>query len=396
MRVFSALAAAAAVAAQLPADEWSQAYRGWTYYEDWVIPPSCPDPATCAPPYINISGAFSDCMQVWSTADPNAPNPPSPRYVASYIFYDGVGYQSAWAMSDDLVHFTQLLAPQGILYSPRTSWDSVPGQFDYGGTAFIGPVMDDYNVTAPRVLKKVGSPPRFWYAYFAQDRRGEMEPPPGASGLASSDDGFLWRRELNSPFLDTDPAHGAQQWEQTQIYAPYLVLLPNGTLVDFYNAQAAPNPPWREQSGIATLLDVNDLPGVNASTNASSWQRYPGNPVIANGNTSDAGMASDPKVYFDASLGESGAWVMLYFGLGTEAPYNGHACIEIAFSLDLVSWTKASTPLYQAGGHPRGYDKCHAHKAWLNADATGRKYLYYTGDGCDGRGILLLTSTPLP
>ena len=61
-----------------------------------------------------------------------------------------------------------------------------------------------------------------------------------------------------------------------------------------------------------------------------------------------------------------------------------------------MAWEKASSPLYKPGGHPRGHDRAHAHKAWLNVDASGRKFLYYTGDdGAGKRGILLLTSMPL-
>jgi hypothetical protein len=179
---------------------------------------------------VDPPAVFTDIFQVWSVSDPWAQPPPSPRYYGVYTFYDGVGYQTAWATSDDLVHFSQPLAPEGILYSPRTSWVSAPGEFDYGGAAFVGPLLTDYNVTAPRVLARApGSPGRFWYAYFGQPTRNALEPPPGASGLASSEDGRTWQRETATPFLDTVPAHGAQPWEQVQVYAPYLVLSPDGS-----------------------------------------------------------------------------------------------------------------------------------------------------------------------
>jgi hypothetical protein len=32
------------------------------------------------------------------------------------------------------------------------------------------------------------------------------------------------------------------------------------------------------------------------------------------------------------------------------------ASINIAFSLDLVTWHKAAEPLYKAGGHPKGLE----------------------------------------
>jgi hypothetical protein len=381
-------AAAAAAPAPIPADAWAAAYRNWSYFPDYVIPPSCVDPATCAAPYINLPDAFTDCFTVWSVADPHAPVPPSPRYVASYIFYDGVGYQTAVAYSDDLVHFTQPLAPAGILFGPRTSWPAAPGEFDYGGADATGFLMSDYNVTAPRVLARAPGG-RFWLAYFGQPTRGALEPPPGATGLASSADGFSWRRETPVPILDTAAAHGAGPWERVQIYAPFLVLGPNGSVTNFYNAKGA-----TEQSGFATLPGgAAALPGLRG--NASLWTRSAANPVLRNGaaDAFDARYASDPKVFWDASLGDAGAWVMLYFGVGS-GRFSG-ASICVAFSLDGVAWTKASAPLYLPGGHPKGLDAAHAHKAWLTVDATGRKYLYYTGAAGARRGILLLTSTPL-
>ena len=366
------------------------AYRNWSYYPDWVIPPSCIDPVTCTAPYIGNPAGVSDCFSVWSVSDPHAAVPPSPRYLASYLFYDGVGYQTAVAYSDDLVHFTQPLAPAGVLFGPRTSWPAAPGEFDYGGAALIGFLMKDYNVTAPRVLARAAPSGRFWASYYAQPTRHAYEPPPGATGLASSQDGFSWTRETPVPILDTVAAHGAQPWEDAQVYAPFLVLSADGSTVsDYYNAKGT-----AEQSGLATLAAAA-LPGL--AGNHSLWARSPANPVLPSGppGAHDSRLASDPKVFWDASLDSGrGAWVMLYFGVGS-TPATASASICIAFSRDAVAWTKATQPLYTAGGHPRGYDKEHAHKAWLNVDASGRKYLYYTGVGPQGRGILLLTSTPL-
>ena len=51
------------------------------------------------------------------------------------------------------------------------------GDFDYGGAAFMGPLLTDYNVSAPRELLKVGG--KFWFANFAQPLRDACEPPPG-------------------------------------------------------------------------------------------------------------------------------------------------------------------------------------------------------------------------
>ena len=107
--------------------------------------------------------------------------------------------------------------------------------------------------------------------------------------------------------------------------------------------------------------------------------------------------AADPKVYFDSRLDNgAGAWAMFYFG--TDPKVNrGHAGINVAFSKDLFGWTKATHPLYEAGGHPKGLDKSECHKVWLTGNGVDDTiYMFYTGDSGDaGRGILLLTSKPV-
>ena len=50
--------------------------------------------------------------------------------------------------------------------------------------------------------------------------------------------------------------------------------------------------------------------------------------------------------------------------------------------MDLVTWEKASEPLYKAGGHPMGLDACEAHKVWL------------TGSGKPGDDTLYSASSP--
>jgi len=87
-----------------------------------------------------------------------------------------------------------------------------------------------------------------------------------------------------------------------------------------------------------------------------------------------------------------------YFFLLSFHP-KGYAGINLAVSRDLESWTKASTPLYQAGGHPNGLDVSECHKVWLTGSGRSEDdtiYMYYTADSGHGRGIALLTSNPIP
>lgn len=364
---------------QAQADRWSAKYRNWTYYPDWAVPPVCLDNATCYPSKVPKKDYFSDIAQVWRV-------PGSNTWSMSFTFYDGVGYQTAIATSTDLLKWDI----GGVIFSPRQDrppldWNATPGDFDYGGSAFVGVLVSDYNVTAPRELKKLNG--KYWTTYFGQPSRYEIEPPPGATGLASSTDGVHWERALEVPMMDTYPAHGAKPWEQNQQYAHYLLYV-NGTVYDYYNANSGSS----EQSGLATLAD-HDFPGVHINDDPPSrWIRDPTNPILPNGPTC-IHQAADPKVYWD---GEQGVWIMIFFG--TDPHINGgRASINIAFSTDMRTWTKATHPLYMAGGHPQGLDKCECHKVWLTGDGKddGTIYMYYTADSCSGRGIALLTSKPV-
>ena len=211
----------------------------------------------------------------------------------------------------------------------------------------------------------------------------------------------MWERAIDTPILSThDPGRGA--WEATQIYAPYLLQQDGGSKCTiYYNANSGKS----EQSGIARLAHgCSSLPGIGANK-SSEWQRDAHNPVIANGKQFDTHQAADPKVYFDADLewsvdsdgtsttAQKGAWVLFYFGTGPD--YRG-ASIDVAFSADGTQWTKASKPLYLAGGHPQGLDSQHAHKNWVFGGPDGVLYMFYTAAGSSGRGIALLTSKPIP
>lgn len=256
--------------------------------------------------------------------------------------------QTAVATSEDLLSWEIV----GTVFSPRQdrpplAWNGTPGDFDYGGSAFVGQLVEDYNVTATRELKPVAG--KYWSTYFAQPSRGQCEPPPGATGMASSTDGIHWDRALEVPMMDTFPARGAKPWEQTQIYAPYL-LHHNGTVYDFYNANSGTS----EQTGVATL-PLSQFPGVAYDrVPPSLWRRDPANPVVANGPTC-VHQAADPKVYWD---GEQGCWIMLFFG--TDPKLNrGRASINAAFSTDLLTWTKVSiTPCAGLRDAEAGAGRC--------------------------------------
>ncbi len=325
-------------------DAWSAPYRNWHYHPDYVIPV-----APAVPGFEDFKN--TDVPTVYQL-------PGDPAWYMSYIAFNGQGYQSFVAKSDDLLQWREHRLAMG--FGPE-------GAFDHGGAVLGAYLYTGYDVGAPRVLKQRDG--RFWSLYGAYPRQGGYELRPGYEGLAYSEDGLHWKRAQDRYILSVHDADIAP-WEKDCIYQPWL-LEHEGRFYNFYNAADG----GQEQTGLALSTDLR------------TWQRHPGNPVVRNRPDGyDANFASDPKVFRD---GEH--WTMIYFGVA-----RGHAHIMVAFSRDLLAWTSHPDPLYQAGGHPQGLDTEHAHKSSLvQHPTTCTRYLYYSAANKAGRGIALLTSAPL-
>lgn len=327
-------------------EKWARPYLGWHYGPDHVIP---------AKPNIPGHAAFRnpDVPCVYQL-----PGRPGTWYM-SFIAFDGQGYNSFVAESNDLVRWTK----------PRLAMGFGPaGEFDHGGCVVGAYLYESYGVKDPRILKKRGG--KYWTLYGCYPRQGGYELRPGYEGAACSDDGLTWRRAKDRPILAVQD-DDCGDWENSCIYQPWL--LEHGE--QFYNFYNAANG-GTEQMGLATSGDL------------LTWKRHEGNPILRNRPGSyDAKFCSDGKVFRDGDH-----WVMFYFGVG-----KGGAHIMAAFSRDLVHWTARAEPLYKAGGHPAGLDKKYAHKISLvHNPANDTYYMHYCAVGNKGRGIGLLTSKPLP
>jgi len=324
---------------------WSAPYRGWHYYPDHVIP---------ARP--NIKGfeavRMTDVPTVYQL-------PGRKRWFMTFIGFDGQGYQSFVAESADLIHWTCMRLAMG--YGPK-------GSFDHGGVVLGAFLYEQYDVKAPRILKKRNG--KHYSLYGAYPRQGGYELRPGYEGVAWSEDGLTWKRAKNEPILSVYQKDcGA--WEKDCIYQPWLVEY-GGRYYNFYNAANGSV----EQIGLAL------------SDNLLDWKRYAHNPVIPHGPKGgyNERFSSDGKVFWDRDH-----WVCFFFGVG-----RGGAHIMAAFSRDLLHWTVDPEPLYKAGGNPSGLDRQYAHKislVWNPANET--YYMFYDAVGNRGRGIGLITSKPL-
>ena len=324
--------------------KWSSRFRGWHYYPEHVIP---------AEPKVPGHEAFhsTDCPTVYRI-------PGDSKWHMSFIGFDGRGYNSFTASSDDLLHWGEFRLAMG--FGPE-------GQFDHGGCVLGAYLYTSSDLKAGRLLKKHNG--SYWSLYGAYPSQGGYELRPGYEGVACSLDGLAWERARDSSILSIyEPDCGV--WEKDCIYQPWLAEQ-KGAFYDFYNAADG----GIEQSGLAT------------STDLLHWTRYAGNPIVRNTPGGyDENFASDPKVFRDGDH-----WTMFYFGVG-----HGGAHIMVAFSRDLLNWTVDPEPLYKAGGNPSGLDRTYAHKISLVYNKKNDTfYLYYCAVGDKGRGIGLITSKVL-
>lgn len=330
-------------------DRWVLPYTGWHYWPDYVIS-NKPD----VHGYENFYNADVPCIyQLPESLD---------RWYMSFIAFDGNGYNSFVAESDDLIHWENARLAMGF---------GKEGEFDYGGRVTGAYLYESYDIMAPRILKRQDG--RFWTLFGCYPKQGGYEIDPGYEGIASSVNGLIWQRAKDSPVLsvyDSDVG----EWEKDCIYQPWL-LEHNGIFYNFYNAKKMPE--WIEQIGIAT------------SSNLLDWKRFEGNPVIrVRPGHHDENFLGDGKVYWDDDH-----WVMFYVGVSNNRT---RAHIMIAFSYDLLHWTSHPDPLYVAGGHPDGLDEMYAHKISLVYNSLNSTfYLYYCACNSKGRGIGLLTSRPI-
>ncbi|MDD8045599.1 MAG: hypothetical protein PHF14_03950 [Verrucomicrobiota bacterium] len=328
------------------AQDWSKAFRNWHYHPDHVI---SADPKIPGFPDVHMT----DVPTVYQ-------RPGDSRWYMTFIGFDGKGYQSFVAESSDLLHW----------HSPRLAMGFGPeGEFDHGGVVLGAFLYEDYDIQAPRTLKRFQG--KYWSLYGAYPRQGGYELRPGYEGLAWSEDGLSWTRAQDEPILSVfQPDCGA--WEKDCIYQPWLVEH-HDRFYNFYNAA---------NGGIEQL-------GMAESSDLRTWKRYSGNPVIPHGpdGSFNQNFSSDGKVYWDRDH-----WVMFFFGVG-----RGGAHVMAAYAKDLRHWTVDPDPLYRSGGNPSGLDSQYAHKVsliWNPANET--YYMFYNAVGNKGRGIGLITSKPLP
>jgi len=274
------------------------------------------------------------------------------RFYMTYVGFDGEGYQTGLASSEDLKTWKK----EGLILG-RNPQDPVT-RYNVALTW----ILRENDVFSAGELKKVDG--RFLGTYHAYPRSG-LEEGPAVIGLATSAD--LRRWTVEPPCLR--PEDGAP-WEHAGLYKACLFET-GGVYYLYYNAKNQPEQ-WHEQTGFAT------------SGNLKEWVRFAGNPVLRNGppGSADERFASDPCV-----LRYRKQWALFYYGLDDK----GVARDLLALSPDLRQASKCGGYLIDVG--PRGsVDSIYAHKPSVIFH-QGVLYQFYCAVSKEfGRGIGLATS----
>ena len=261
------------------------------------------------------------------------------QYWMTYVGFDGRGYQTGLAVSDDLLTW----AKQGVVLG-RGPAGSVTEH-----NAALTCILRDNDLFGTGELIKVNG--RYLGTYHAYPKPG-YEEGPAVIGLCTSDDLRHW--EIEPPILR---AEDGAAWERGGLYKSWLMRHDDRYYL-FYNAKnEVPHGQWREQTGLAVSDDLRH------------WERYSGNPLLPNGpaGSFDELFASDPCVFRCDD-----AWVMFYFGLAAD----NHAREGVAFSHDLLHWHKHDAPLIDVGDAD-AIDARYAHKPSLIASADCRLHHFY-------------------
>lgn len=163
------------------------------------------------------------------------------KYKMMYVGYDGIGYQTGLAESDDLLHWRHV----GLMLE-RSSGD----EWDRVGASGNWLLKRSDALSAVPELKRVDG--KYWMIYHAYPDQG-YEAGPAEIGLAwTTDDDLLRWNRLERPILSWRDG-GA--WEAGGLYKACLVENNNRYYL-FYNAKNRDVFPWTEQIGAAVSDDL--------------------------------------------------------------------------------------------------------------------------------------------
>ncbi len=287
------------------------------------------------------------------------------KWWMTYFIFDGRGYETWLAKSDDLLHWDNL--GKVMAFSDTTDWDSnqkagYPGLQDpeWGGNY----ELNQYDG-------------KYWMSYFGGNTRGYESGTLSVGMAYTSQDpttAHLWNRLEKPVLMPTDK--DARWWENNTIYKNWVLLDKSKTTgypyVMYYNARGDSIHPKKGAERI----------GMAVSDDMKHWKRFGTDPVI-NHHKGISGDAVIQKM-------DDGLWVMFYFGAFWPDRKDFDAFNRFACSYDLVHWTEWNGKDLIAPSEP--YDNWFAHKSFV-VKYNGVVYHFYCAVNHDqDRGIAVATS----
>lgn len=260
------------------------------------------------------------------------------RVYLMYIGYDGISYQTALAVSDDMLHWQKL----GIVFKRNAStnlWDKT-------GRAISG-FLRNVNLWEPPTLTKKDG--KYWLFYHAYPSKG-YEGGAAANGIAwTTDESFLNWTCADKPILEKSPDKNS--WDGAGLYSVWCVPR-DGTYWLYYNGKDLPHWPWHEQVGVCFAEDDSLM----------KWKRYEHNPVCKVGDVGwNKNFTCGQSILWDA---KKKCWMRWFCG------FDGcHAQNGVAISRDGLDWQTFVKPVIPVG-KPGEIDAIHAHKG---------EYIYFKG-----------------
>lgn len=288
------------------------------------------------------------------------------KWFMTYLVYDGQGYETWLAESDDLLNWKsngRILS----FSSDTTRWDSNQK------AGYIS--LQDYKWGGSYGLMKYEN--KYWMSYIGGGTIG-YEAGDLSIGLAYTEQNPANVHEWNywdKPVL-TAADKDIRWWENRKLYKSTVVWDKSKStgfpFVMFYNANgdSAKNnikTRWYERIGMAV------------SDNMVDWKRIPEEPLVHH----PKGITGDPVIQKIGNV-----WVMFYFGAfweGREGAFNRFAC-----SYDLVHWTDWTGTDLIVPSKP--FDELYAHKPFV-VKWKGVVYHFYCAvNKKEQRGIAVATS----
>jgi predicted GH43/DUF377 family glycosyl hydrolase len=284
------------------------------------------------------------------------------KWYMVYLTFDGRGYETLLAKSEDLLHWESM--GKIMTFSDSTSWDWNQK------AGYVS--LQDYEWGGSYQLNKYQN--KYWMSYFGGSTKG-YEAGLLSIGIAYTDkkptEVHEWQRVSKPVLMSTDA--DVRWWENCTMYKNSVIWDKSKTtgypFVMYYNAKGDSLKPKRGAERI----------GMAVSNDMIHWQRYLKDPVLNHGK----GITGDAYLQKIDNL-----WVMFYFGAfwtGTKGAFNRFAC-----SYDLVNWTDWTGEDLIKPSEP--YDEVFAHKSFV-VKYKGVVYHYYCAvDKGENRGIAVATS----